>query len=305
MGLILAETRSLPVICKAPHLTRGAWNSQTDSDDLYYISFGDVPSEINRATNYSFRLRTILTAQTSGLHKLSLASIGPSRLFINGKEVASESGKRRPNGELFFTYGSYETIIQMDMISGQEYHIVAEGHSHDRQLDPELKGHLRPMEDQFQGVRIGYEEHSDSDFPREAAGLSRESDATIVIVGRDKEWESEGLDMPMWELPGDQVRLIEAVADTCARTIVVIQAGTPVKLEPWIEKVQAVLYCWYQGQELGNAASDVICGYFNPSGRLPVTFPRLIEHAPGVSQPWEPGTVSSILYGEGIHVGLR
>lgn len=275
------------------------------SDDLYYISYGDIPPEINRVTNYSFRVRTILTPQTSGRHTLSLAGIGPSKLFVDGKEVASESGKRQPDGELFCTYGSHEVFVTIDMVAGREYHLLAEGHSHDRQLDPELKDHLKPMEDQFQGVRIGYEEESHEDLPSEAARLCSDSDAAIIVVGRDKEWETEGLDMPMWELPGDQARLIEEVAAVCPRTVVVIQAGTPVKAEPWIHKVQAVLYCWYQGQELGNAVADVICGHFSPSGRLPVTYPRRIEHSPGTSQPGEPGTDSTVLYGEGIHVGHR
>ncbi|KAL2842160.1 periplasmic beta-glucosidase precursor [Aspergillus pseudoustus] len=274
-------------------------------DDLYYISYGDLPPEIDRVTNYSFRVRTILTAQTTGTHKLSLAGIGPSKLFVDGKEVVSESGKRQLHGELFYTYGSHEVIITMNMVAGQEYNVVVEGHSHDRQLDPELKDSLKPMEDQFQGVRIGYEEEIQADLPSEAARLCSDTDAAIIVVGRDKEWETEGLDMPMWELPGDQARLIEEVAAVCPRTIVVVQAGTPVKAEPWVHKVQAVLYCWYQGQELGNAVSDVICGHFNPSGRLPVTYPRRIEHAPGTSQPWEPGTDSTVLYGEGIHVGHR
>ncbi|KAL3455182.1 periplasmic beta-glucosidase precursor [Aspergillus heterothallicus] len=274
-------------------------------DDLYYISYGDLPPEIDRVTNYSFRVRTVLTAQTTGTHKLSLAGVGPSKLFVDGKEVASESGKRQPDGELFCTYGSHEVFITMEMVAGQQYHLVAEGHSHDRQLDPELCGRLKPMEDQFQGVRIGYEEESCNDLPSEAAHLCSDSDAAIIVVGRDKEWETEGLDMPMWELPGDQTRLIEEVAAVCPRTIVVIQAGTPVNAEPWIHKVQAVLFCWYQGQELGNAVADVICGNFNPSGRLPVTYPRRLEHAPGTSQPWEPGTDSTVLYGEGIHVGHR
>ncbi|RDW86952.1 uncharacterized protein DSM5745_03594 [Aspergillus mulundensis] len=246
-------------------------------DDLYYISYGDRPPQIDRATNYSFRVRTILTAQTTGAHSPSLAGRGRSELFVDGKTVASDSGARQPDGELFCTYGGHEAFVTMDMVAGQEYHLVAEGHSHDRQLNC-----LRQMEDQFQGVRTGYEEHSPADLPAKAAALCTGTDASIIIVGRDKEWETEGLDMPMWELPGEQAWLIEEVAAVCPRTIVIIQAETPVDLQPWIDKVQAILYCLYQGQELGNAVADVLCGHFNPSGRLPITYPRRIEHAPGV-----------------------
>ncbi|KAK9364432.1 glycosyl hydrolase family 3 C-terminal domain-containing protein, partial [Lipomyces kononenkoae] len=138
---------------------------------------------------------------------------------------------------------------------------------------------------------------------QEAAVVAQDCDAAIVVVGRDKEWETEGQDIPVFELPGEQVRLIEEVAKVCPRTIVVIQAGTPVQMEPWIHKVNSVVYCWYQGQELGNAAASVICGQFNPSGRLPVTFPRRLEDCPSFCS--YPGENHEIVYSEGIYVGHR
>ncbi|KAK2769625.1 glycoside hydrolase family 3 domain protein [Colletotrichum kahawae] len=282
-----------------------AVGAKVNSDDLYYISFGDSPSEITTETNFCYRLRTILTPKTSGIHRLSLASIGKATFFINDEEVATEAGDQNENATLFFTYGSNETVFSKELVAGREYSVRIEGHSHDRQLHANLIPRMRPMEDKFQGVRFGYEEHDETDLPTEAAHVCKGCDAAIVVVGRDTEWETEGQEIPHWELPGDQTRLIEEVSRVCPRTIVVIQAGTPVKMEPWVHNVDSVLYTWYQGQELGNAAADVICGDFNPSGRLPVTFPRSIEHAPGVAAPQEPGADTSCLYAEGIHVGHR
>ncbi|KAK7413388.1 hypothetical protein QQX98_007765 [Neonectria punicea] len=275
----------------------------THIDDLYYMSFGTVPSEIQGDTSFSFRVRTTLTPSTSGRHRISLASIGPAELFIDGKPALSLLGEFEDKGSLFFTYGSDETVSTFEFIASRDYDIRIDYTSHDRQLQPELEPQLEPMEDKFQGIRFGYEEHDPSDLPSEAAQLAQDCDAAVVVVGRDKEWETEGQDIPFFELPGDQVRLIEEVAAVCKQTIVVVQAGTPVKLDPWIDHVQGVLYTWYQGQELGNAAAAVLAGKFNPCGRLPVTFPRRIEDCPAYSS--FPGDGADAYYSESIFVGYK
>lgn len=276
---------------------------QFHSDDLYFMSFGTVPQEVDSDTNFSFRFRTILKPLTSGRHKLSLASIGPAELYMDGKLITRQSGAFEEKSTIFFTYGSGESVAYVDVEASKEYEIRVDYRSHDRQLDPNLQPLLSPMEDKFQGVRMGYEEFDDSNLPGEAAQLASECDAAVVVVGRDKEWETEGEDIPIFELPGEQVRLIKEVAAVCKRTIVLVQAGTPVQLEPWIDDVQAVLYTWYQGQELGNAAAAVVCGKYNPSGRLPVTFPRRIEDCPAFSS--FPGENEESYYSEGLYVGYR
>ncbi len=273
------------------------------SDDLYFMSFGDVPNEVGRPTDFSFRIRAVLKPVTSGTHKLSLASIGPAKLFIDGKEMLQQSGAFEEKSTLFFTYGSGEVEVSLPMTAGREYQVRVECLSHDRQLDPAIAPLLDPMEDKFQGSRFGYEEAETADLPTEAAQLAGGCDAAIVVVGRDKEWETEGHDIPMFELPGDQVRLIRQVAASCKRTIVVVQAGTPVQMDPWVDEVQAVLYTWYQGQELGNAAAQVLSGKVNPSGRLPVTFPRHIRDCPAYAS--FPGEQNETYYSEDLFVGYR
>lgn len=267
------------------------------------MSFGNVPSEIGRDTDFSFRVRGVLTPQTTGRHRLSLASIGPSELYLNGVKAAEQSGSYDEKGPLFFTYGSNEAILSQNLVAGQDYEIAIHYRSHDRQLHPRLKDLLDPMEDKFQGVRLGYEELDDADRPGEAAALAKSCDATIVVVGRDKEWESEAQDNPMFDLPGEQVRLIQEVAAVSKRTIVLVQSGTPVEMASWVNDVQSVLYIWYQGQELGNAAADVVTGCFNPSGRLPVTFPVRIEDCPAFSS--FPGENDETYYSEDIFVGYK
>ena len=223
--------------------------------------------------------------------------------YVDGELVCTIDSDFEAKTELFFTYGSPEFVIEREFEAGRNYNIVLECHSHDRQLQPELLNRLSPMEDKFQGARLGYAERDDSDLPSEAAELAGSCDAVIVVVGRDKEWESEGQDIPIFELPGDQVQLIENVASVCKRTIVVVQAGSPVRMDPWESHVQGILYTWYQGQELGNAAASVICGDINPSGRLPMTFPKRIEDCPAF--PSFPGEQQRTLYSEGLFVGYK
>lgn len=268
---------------------------------MYYVSFGNTPAEITEETGFSFRFRTVLTPKTTGKHQLSFASIGPAKLYVDDEILIQLSGEEK--GSLFFTYGSDETIIEKDLAAGKEYNITVEVDSHDRQLRTDVVDSMDPMEEKFQGFRLGYQEHDERNLPNEAAGIAQHCDATVVVVGRDKEWETEGQDIPIFELPGEQVELIQQVAAVCKRTIVVVQAGTPVDMSPWIDQVQGVLYTWYQGQELGNSAASIICGEVNPSGRLPITFPKRIQDCPAFSS--FPGEQGEIQYSEGLHVGYR
>lgn len=268
------------------------------------MSFGTVPPEIDSAAaNWSFRVRATLRPLTSGRHAISIASIGPAELFIDGDCIAQQSGSFAEKGSLFFTYGSEEEVVHLGMTEGHDYDIRIDYRSHDRQIQAHLRDLLDPMEDQFQGIRLGFEEFDTKDRPAEAAKLASDCDAAIVVVGRDKEWETEGQDILSFELPGEQVRLIREVAAVCKRTIVIVQAGTPIEMSSWIDDVQAVLYTWYQCQELGNAAAGVLCSRFNPSGRLPVTFPRRIEDCPAFSS--FPGEQNETSYSEGLFVGYR
>ncbi|KAK6194097.1 hypothetical protein LQW54_011782 [Pestalotiopsis sp. IQ-011] len=275
---------------------------RTHVDDVYLMGFGDVPPEVGRLTDYSFRARIALTPKTHGHHKLSLASIGPCRMFIDEVLTQEQSGAFEENDTLFFTYGSGEAITTVH--GGRENLHCSNRLPLPRQTAPRrLLPLMDPMEDKFQGFRLGFEEASTADCPKEAAEIARHCASAVVVVGRDKEWETEGQDIPIFELPGEQVRLIRQVAATCKRTIVVVQAGTPVCLELWIHEVQAVLYTWYQGQELGNAALDVISGAVNPSGRLPVTFLRRLQDCPAFSS--FPREQMQSRYAEGLYVGYR
>ena len=93
----------------------------------------------------------------------------------------------------------------------------------------------------------------------EAEAIARASDVAVVVVGTTEEVESEGFDRTTLALPGRQDELVRRVVAANPRTVVVVNAGSPVEL-PWAGDVAAVLLAWFPGQEAGHALADVLLG---------------------------------------------
>ena len=100
----------------------------------------------------------------------------------------------------------------------------------------------------------------DDQMINEAALAARDADPAIVVVGLTAEQETEALDKKTLALPGRQDDLVRAVAGAARRTVVVINAATPV-LMPWLDDVDAVLWIGLPGQEGGHAVADVLLGH--------------------------------------------
>jgi beta-glucosidase len=106
--------------------------------------------------------------------------------------------------------------------------------------------------------------------PASAAALAKNSQVAIVFAVQHA---SEGMDLKDLSLPYNQDALIEAVAAANPHTVVVLETGGAV-LMPWIDKVAAVVEAWYPGIRGSEALANVLFGDVNPSGRLPLTFPK-------------------------------
>ncbi|MBC7248812.1 MAG: glycoside hydrolase family 3 C-terminal domain-containing protein [Anaerolineae bacterium] len=242
--------------------------------------FGEFDPEVNPA-QFSARLTGRFTAPETGRYTFGLSSAGPSRLFIDGRQVIDRWSSSTDSGpaELTFT---------LDMAAGQSCELRAE--------------YSKPSTTPLASLRLGCLPPMPEDAIDRAAALAAASDVALVFVGLSDEWESEGFDRPDMELVGDQVALIEKVAAANKNTIVVLNTGSPITMN-WLDKVAAVVQAWYPGQECGNAIADVLFGDVNPSGRLPLTFPKRLEDNPAyINYPGENGKV---YYGEGIFVGYR
>lgn len=105
------------------------------------------------------------------------------------------------------------------------------------------------------------------------------------------------------DLPGRSAELVTKVLEVNPNAIIVTQSGTPVNMEPWHALASTQVHLWYGGNEVGNGLADVIFGNVNPSGRLPLTFPRSLKDSPTFLNFRAEG--GRILYGEDIYVGYR
>ncbi|WP_062353460.1 beta-glucosidase family protein [Herbidospora yilanensis] len=135
----------------------------------------------------------------------------------------------------------------------------------------------------------------------EAVAAAAAADVAVVVVGTSKEVESEGFDRTSLRLPGRQDELVAKVAAANPRTVVVVNAGSPVEM-PWRDEVAAILLTWFPGQEGGHALADVLTGAAEPGGRLPTTWPAALGDCP-VTNVTPTGGV--LAYDEGRFIGYR
>lgn len=134
-----------------------------------------------------------------------------------------------------------------------------------------------------------------------------EADVTLLFVGlKHKEGEdAEQWDKDSFSLPSSQIDLINKTIEENPNTIVILTSGSPVSMVEWIHNVPAVIQAWYGGMEAGNAIAAIIFGDVNPSGKLPITFPKKLSDSPAhVSDRTYPGD-EKVFYEEGIFVGYR
>lgn len=137
---------------------------------------------------------------------------------------------------------------------------------------------LESLRSTFGNAQVTFIDGSDA---QQATAAAKAADVAIVFATK---FSTEAEDQPDLALDGAQDALIEAVAAANPRTVVVLETGNPVAM-PWLAKVPAVLSAWYPGQRGGDAIAEIIAGKFNPSGRLPVTFPMSVEQLPNPVLP--------------------
>ncbi|NVM54337.1 MAG: glycoside hydrolase family 3 C-terminal domain-containing protein [Candidatus Helarchaeota archaeon] len=141
----------------------------------------------------------------------------------------------------------------------------------------------------------------------EIISSAAEADAAVLFVGLNhrKGNDSENHDRTKLELPERQIELINQTAKENENTVVVLINGSPVAMDGWIENVSAVVEAWYAGSEGGNAIADILFGDVNPSGKLPLTFPKKLSDSPAHKSPQTYPGDEKVYYEEGIFVGYR
>lgn len=115
---------------------------------------------------------------------------------------------------------------------------------------------------------------------KDAVELVRNSDVAILFLGEESILAGEAHCRADISLPGDQEQLIKQVAATDTPIVVVLMSGRPLALESIIEDIDALLFAWHPGSMTGPAIVDLLFGEKAPSGKLPVTFPRVTGQIP-------------------------
>ncbi len=127
------------------------------------------------------------------------------------------------------------------------------------------------------GAQVLYADGADTTL---AVAVAKQADVAILALGEWKGVSGEGFDRSELGLPGNQEALLEAVAATGVPVVLVLQNGRALAL-PWAgEHVPAILEAWYPGEFGGQAIAETLFGDNNPSGKLPVSFPRRVGQLP-------------------------
>lgn len=212
-----------------------------------------------------------LTAPTTGLYTFLLTSNHGGRLLVDDRAVLTTSG---------FPATSSGSVR---LVAGRRYPVELE------------------YSDPTASARLHLEWMPPPDPYAAAEFAARSADVAIVFAGDE---EGEGYDRPNLSLSAEQNSLISKVASVNPNVIVVLNTGSAVTM-PWLDKVKGVIEAWYPGQEDGRAIAAVLFGDVNPSGKLPITFPRSTAATPAHTPQQWPGIDGTADYSEGIDVGYR
>ncbi|MGO8673386.1 MAG: glycoside hydrolase family 3 C-terminal domain-containing protein, partial [Capsulimonadaceae bacterium] len=228
-----------------------------------------------KGTIHSARWTGFLTAPAAGHYRIDVTANSGVRLTVRGKTIIDQPTliSSMHSGEIDLPAG--ECPIRVDLLSDGD------------------DGHIR--------VRMGWVE-PDPAFIQAAAQAAAASDVAVVFVDTGGE-DGEGHDRPSTLLHGNQDAMIRAVAAANKHTIVVLNAGSPVDVTGWQERVPALIDAGYPGMEGGRAIADILFGKVNPSGKLTDTFGAHRKDYPDYGN--FPGINGTVHYAEGIYVGYR
>jgi beta-glucosidase len=265
---------------------RGGLAGELESERV--VSRGTIMLQgLNESKRDSLIATGYFKAEETGDHTFGIFAAGKSRILVDD-QVVVDNWTTTELGDAFFGQATTERQATMSLEAGKSYPIRIE-----YDADPAST---------FKAMRFGILGPDMEQCMTRALEIAKDADAVILLVGTNDDWETEGNDRESLSLPGEQDALIEHVVAVNPNTIVVNNSGSPVSM-PWLDKVPAVIQTWFAGQEFGNALMDLITGAANPSGKLPITFPKRMVDTPAYTS--YPGEFGKVYYGEGLFVGYR
>lgn len=240
------------------------------------FDFGSYsPSDKINNDRYSARWTGKLVASKTDKYEIITVSDDGVRLYIDNKLVIDNWTDHAP----------YSNTIQLELEANKEYDIKLEYYENGGGAVIKL-GWSNPREEEF----------------TEAIQSAKNSDIVLFFGGLSNNYESEGFDRPDMKLPQNQIDLINEISKVNKNIVVILNTGAQIEMNDWFNNANGIVEAWYPGQEGGNAIAEVLLGEHNPSGKLPITFPKRWEDSPAYGN--YPGN-ESVKYAEGIFVGYR
>jgi beta-glucosidase len=170
----------------------------------------------------------------------------------------------------------------------------------DRQTKPVtlregLQQRLGPAAKIYYAKGAGYE-FTDTDQSGFAEALAAAEKADVIVLAMGEKWDMTGEAASRVDLdfPGTQQALMEQLKKLGKPMVLVLMSGRPMTINWANEQLDAILHSWYPGTQGGHAIADVLYGDYNPSGKLPVTFPRHVGQIPiyynmkNTGRPYDP-----------------
>lgn len=166
-----------------------------------------------------------------------------------------------------------------------------------------------------QGYKIKRNGTADAEMIKQAVESATKADVAVIFCGwthgydyniwADNAYDAEAADKPDMNMPFGQDELIKAVLKANPHTVVVLMGGGPIDISQWVGNCKGIIEGWYPGMEGGNALARVIFGDVDPSGKLPMTFPKILGDSPAHKLGEFPGVNGTVHYNEDIFVGYR
>ncbi|HMK05090.1 MAG TPA: glycoside hydrolase family 3 C-terminal domain-containing protein, partial [Ferruginibacter sp.] len=165
------------------------------------------------------------------------------------------------------------------------------------------------------GYEIKRGAKANAELIKQAAEAASKAEVAIIVGGwthgfnysiwKDNAYDAEDYDKRDMYMPFGQDELIKAVLKANPKTIVVLMGGGAIDMTQWVDNAPAIVQAWYPGMEGGNALAKILFGEVNPSGKLPMTFPKKLADHPSHKLGEYPGDSVYVNYYDDIYVGYR
>ncbi|PQE23746.1 putative periplasmic beta-glucosidase precursor protein [Rutstroemia sp. NJR-2017a BBW] len=239
------------------------------------ITSASFPEELWKAWPqvFSSEYNGTFMPNTSGLYHFSLTGQGDCLLYIQNELIGNMSGANFQNTVQAVANLTAGVPVSLSMKYSMGYSLSTGAY----------------------GVTLGVDVGNMA-RDNEADTLAAEVDLSIIFVS---DRFSEGADNNLGlSLAGDQDAMISRLSKLSKKTLVVLNTNSAV-LMPWIDDVDAIMEAWYSGQQVGIALGNLLFGEVNPSGKLPMTFPKNLKDTIQIREELE------VEFSEGLYVGYK